>query len=137
MKNEYNTQQKLLLTDYLKRHSGRQLSANDIFEGIKACGVGKSTVYRQIGHLCDEGLLKRFRGENGKSVLYQFVDADRHCNSHFHLKCKSCGVLIHLDCKKTDELRRHIEKEHRFTINMADTVLYGVCADCRKKGASL
>ena len=47
-------------------------------------------------------------------------------------KCVSCGKLLHLNCGMSEELLEHIEEVHRFKVDNGATVLYGLCADCRK-----
>lgn len=136
MKNEYNTKQKQILTDYFSENSNRQFSVNEVARDVGEKGIGKSTVYRQISNMCNEGILKRFRGKNGKSVLYQYLGANTHCDKHFHLKCTECGELIHLDCDSIMRFTKHIDDSHGFRVNIADTVLYGVCKKCSRKGVN-
>ncbi len=131
MKQEYATRQKQLLIDFLRRNRDRQLSMADVADGVKNDNIGKSTVYRQVANLCEEGVLRRFRGNDGKSVVYQYVGHFGGCDSHFHLKCSACGKVIHLDCEQIMKLREHILKGHGFLIDLKDTVLYGVCDSCR------
>jgi len=127
----YKTRQRQAVLEYIKKFNDRQFSALQIAEGVKDEGIGKSTVYRQISYLLEEGLIRRFRGKDGKSVLYQYT-GDVCCRDHFHLKCKNCGKLVHLDCKHIEHLRHHIMDEHEFTIDMLSTVLYGFCKECKK-----
>lgn len=131
MSKEYNTKQKTILINYLKNYRDKQLSINEISEGVKDLGIGQSTVYRQISNLCKDGEIKRFRAE-GKSVVYQYVGKDSHCHEHFHLKCSDCGKLIHLDCHEIMHLKGHIMQEHGFNIDIADSILYGKCEVCGK-----
>lgn len=130
MNSRYNTKQKKVLIDYLINNKNRHLSAGVIAEGVKNEGIGKSTVYRQITELCNEGILRRFRGTNGKSVVYQYMDNGGECNNHFHLKCTNCGGLEHLDCESIIKLNRHIKEHHGFTVDIGTTIIYGICAKC-------
>ncbi len=136
MKAEYKTKQKNSLIGFLKANHSRQFSINEICEAVKSNGIGKSTVYRNISHLCEEGAVRRFRGEGGKSVLYQYVGKDSGCDSHFHLKCTACGRLIHLDCKDVMRLKAHINAHHNFSIDIAHTVFYGLCGGCKALGGA-
>lgn len=127
----YNTKQKSQLIDFFKSNMSRQLSINEIIDGVCRDGVsGKSTIYRQLSKMVDNGTLLRVYGEDSKSVLYQYVGKETHCDTHFHLKCTQCGKLIHLDCIQLDEIGTHIEKEHKFAIDKKKTVFYGVCGMC-------
>ena len=127
---KYNTKQKQILIDFLKANKNRHLSIAQIADGVQNCGIGKSTVYRRISELCAEGELRRFRGNDGKSVVYQYMDAPLDCKNHFHLKCTECGNLQHLDCESVMELNRHIKEQHGFFVDMGTTVIYGLCRSC-------
>ena len=127
----YKTKQKSKLIDFLKENKSSQLSVNDIIDGVCTDGAGKSTVYRQITKLVDDGTLLRLSGGDGKSVVYQYMGEGTRCNEHFHLKCTACGTLFHLDCEHLEEIAEHINKEHNFLTDMKKTVFYGLCADCQ------
>ncbi len=131
---KYQTEQKKLLLRYMEKSENRQFSAEElamalIAEGEKA--PGKSTVYRLVTELYSEGTLRRFPKTEGRGWLYQYHGAGG-CSGHLHLKCVSCGKLLHLNCGMSEELLEHIEEVHRFKVDNGATVLYGLCADCRK-----
>ena len=129
----YNTKQKNHLLDFLKLNMSKQLSVNEIIDGVCSDGMtGKSTIYRQISKMVEDGTLLRMHGENSKNVIYQYMGEGTHCSEHFHLKCTECGKLIHLDCNHLENIGMHIEEEHQFIIDMKKTVLYGICDACRK-----
>ena len=132
---KYQTEQKKLLTAYLASNPQKQFSAEELAEifddGAEGGGVlGKSTVYRLVVQLTDDGVLRRFPREKGRGWLYQYHDA-LDCGGHLHLKCTACGALLHLECGMGGELLDHIEKSHRFKVDNAASVLYGLCAACR------
>lgn len=136
MKTEYNTRQKLILSDFLKANRNRQFSINEISEAVSGEGIGKSTVYRNMSQLLDSGDVRRFRGKDGKQVLYQYVGHDQGCNGHFHLKCNDCGRLFHIDCQSVMGIRDHISASHDFSVDIGNTVFYGLCGPCRRKAAA-
>ena len=63
----YNTEQRAMLTGFLKDNNESALSAEEIAEGLKEKykeeAPGKSTVYRLLSRLCEEGSVKRFSSE--------------------------------------------------------------------------
>ena len=126
----YNTKQKQVLLNFLNGNKNRHLSIAEIANGVKDEGIGKSTVYRRMTELCDDGVVRRFRGKDGKNVVYQFMDSDKNCNSHFHLKCTECGTLQHLDCESMDKISNHIKEHHGFMVDIGTTILYGICSNC-------
>lgn len=129
----YNTKQKNELINYLKQNAARQMSVNEILDAVCGMGkTGKSTVYRRISAMVKDGTLLRVYGEDAKSVFYQYVGKDTHCDEHFHLKCTSCGSLIHLDCDELLKIGMHIKREHNFVIDTKKTIFYGLCKACRK-----
>lgn len=128
----YNTKQKKQLADFFKNNTSKQLSVNEIVMGICQNGSGKSTVYRLISKMVEDGTLIRLRGDDGKSILYQYAGEETGCAEHFHLKCTECGKLIHLDCDLFDKVGNHIKDEHQFIIDTRKTVLYGLCTDCNR-----
>ena len=135
MKAEYSTKQRLILADFLKSNRNRQFSINEIAEAVGKDGIGKSTVYRNMSQLLESGDVRRFRGNNGKNVLYQYVGHNSGCNGHFHLKCNGCGQLFHIDCESVMGIRDHINAHHDFAVDIGSTVFYGLCGSC-KRGAA-
>ncbi len=136
MKAEYNTKQRLVLIDFLKKNNSRQFSINEIANAVSGSGIGKSTVYRNISRMVTDGELRRFRGADGRQVLYQYVGQDGGCNAHFHLKCNSCGKLQHIDCQSIMCIPRHISAHHDFSVDIGNTVFYGLCGSCKRKAAA-
>lgn len=127
---EYKTDGKGKLIEYMSIHPDLQFSVEDICMGIYGDEGRKSSVYRQLGALCKSGKVKKFRAEERNAYVYQYVGEGCDCDSHFHLKCISCGKIIHLECLVTGELIDHIMNEHRFSIDVGSSILYGKCADC-------
>lgn len=132
MKNTYNSKGRNTLLDFLKNNKKSEILISEIVEVLKAEGVGESTVYRQVSKLCDEGILGRVSGKDGKSVLYRFIDKESGCHNHFHLKCTNCGNITHLHCDHTGDFRNHIENQHGFSVDFGHTIIYGVCKDCKE-----
>ena len=91
---------------------------------------GKSTVYRQIASLLEDGVIRRFEAAGADSFVYQYA-AGVGCEHHFHLKCSRCGNLLHMECDQLREVREHILKDHGFLIG-GNSVIYGICAACRE-----
>ncbi len=130
----YQTRQRKRLVSFLEENADRQFTSAELTAVL--CGEncsGKSTVYRQLQQLTEEGVLRRFRGENAQSVLYQYVGKHHECERHFHLKCTGCGTLVHLDCDHMQTLQQHILADHDFFVDPAVTVLYGICHACAKR----
>ena len=132
MKAEYNTKQRALIVDFLKENSAH-VSAKDILSHLAEQGVniGIATVYRTLDRLCEQGVVKKFVIDERRGACYQYAQGAE-CDEHFHLKCVSCGALIHMDCGFLREMEEHILADHGFTVSSGKTVIYGVCAKCNK-----
>ena len=136
MKKEYNTEPKKLINDFLKQNSDRHFTVDEIAEAVSVGekSAGKSTVYRHVSKLLESGSVRRFETPGVKSFVYQYADVTDLCDDHYHLKCIKCGRLIHLECAKMDEVKKHILSDHDFIIGFDRAVLFGQCASCVAKG---
>ncbi|MBQ7291509.1 MAG: transcriptional repressor [Clostridia bacterium] len=132
-KNIYKTSQRELLLDFLRSHPDEEFSTEEITGALCGKAIGKSTVYRLISKLCEDGDVLRTRGAGGKKILYRYIDKSHACDEHFHLKCRDCGKIIHLDCDFMAELEGHIAGAHGFRLDPKSTVINGICAECEKK----
>ncbi len=128
---EYITRGYLLVKNTLKNARGVPLSADAIFALLKAEGetVGRTTVYRQLERLCEEGNARRTQID-GTSL---FCFSDSVCEEHYHLLCTRCGKLDHLSCARLEELVSHIGQDHGFRVDPSLTTLYGLCAFCARQ----
>ena len=133
----YVTEQKKMLSDFLRDHCEQAFSVEDLIEGMRlAYGEkipGTSTVYRLVTKLVDEGTVKRFVKGHSRHFVYQIVEGED-CRSHLHLKCIGCGKLLHLDEKISNELLNKVRDNSDFSVNEEETVLFGECSDCNHKG---
>ncbi len=127
MKTTYQTKARKLIISLLTENADERLSIEDIMLRIGEGTVGKSTVYRQMKLLCDEGLAHRFSTDDGMS-LYQLAGKSC-CSEHLHLKCLDCGLLLHLDERAQTELCRSTG----FVIDDGISMLYGKCARCARR----
>lgn len=90
--------------------------------------MNKSTVYRILERLEDDGTLHSFPGQNGLQ-WYTLNNSDscpksQQQNTHPHFQCKDCG--------KTESLSITIPvpKITEHSIESASLLLVGRCADC-------
>ena len=122
------------IIDFLKSNKDRHFTAFEIADSV--CGdngSGKSTVYRHITKLLESGEIRRFESRGNNSFVYQYSSENEKCDEHYHLKCVCCGRLIHMECKRLDDVRNHINEEHNFIIGCDRAVLYGKCSECAAK----
>ena len=129
---KYSTKQKRAILEYMKAYPDRCFTVRELIAEGKL-DVGEATVYRALSGFAADGEVKRYVSGDGGGALYQYASADESCESHFHLKCLSCGRLFHTECHVIDEMTKHVEEEHGFRVDRFRTVFYGLCADCAAK----
>ena len=128
---KYVTKQRRQLLDYLSRHTDEQMTARQIAGALTQENISLSAVYRNLSDLEADGLLKRSVREGTREVFYQYIAAEE-CKDSLHLSCRVCGKSIHLGEKEAEQLLHSTLESTGFQIDKTETILYGVCADCRK-----
>lgn len=128
----YNTKQKTAIMQCIKKAEDKHFTVDSLCEMLANCGetAGRTTVYRFVEKLSDEGVLQKFVMPSGESACYQYVGEHNDCHEHFHLKCEKCGSLIHMECDEFESLGTHIKNHHGFSMNPLKTVIYGICERC-------
>ena len=128
MKSGYNTKQRSAVLSFFEANADAQYTIDELVTSLGEDAPGKSTVYRLVKKLEEEGTLRRFTREGTSKAVYQL--AGTHCCSeHLHIKCVDCGLLIHLDHDTQDELT----KSTGFVIDDSLSMLYGRCAACARR----
>ena len=122
--NGYATTSRKKILEYLMANSDRTVTVTDIDQYLKKHDneVNITTIYRYLDKLANEGTVMKYVAEKGN-----------HCAEHLHLKCVSCGCIIHLECAFMDEIAEHVLKDHGFTLQCKNSIIYGLCRECRKK----
>jgi Fur family ferric uptake transcriptional regulator len=128
----YHTRQGQSILEYMRSLGDGHVTVNQVVRHFEDAdeAVGQTTVYRHLEKLAAEGLIRKYILHDGKSACYQYVEDGAKCREHFHLKCESCGALIHVDCDFLDEVGAHLRRRHKFQLNSLKTVFYGTCKKC-------
>lgn len=134
----YRTQQKTDLIDFLKRHAESAFTIDEIVEEMKADpsfenAPGKSTVYRLMSKLVEEGTVTCFSKGGGSKATYQIIGGE-HCHHHMHMKCTGCGRLLHMSDEDSGKLMKQIRNLSNFDIDLSQTLLFGRCEGCGQNG---
>lgn len=129
---KYNTSQKEKLIEFLVNNKEKHTNVQEIGAYLRSEGtpLGTATIYRQLDSLVDSGIVRKFVIDGKTGACYQYIENREECYEHFHLKCLSCGKLIHLECSQLMEISRHIAENHGFEIDNSQTVFYGRCSEC-------
>lgn len=130
----YQTEGRRRLLSFFEEHPNRSFSMDELCAALCPDGHGQSTLYRLTKSLVDEKVLsKSAEGSHGRVTL-RLCHCD--CTEHLHLKCTSCGQLIHLDGKSSHSLEDQLRELANFDLDGEHTLLFGRCADCKAGGAS-
>lgn len=132
MAGTYKTVGRQKLLSFLHGHPDKQYTVDELCRAINPGGEpgsGKSTLYRHLSELCQAGTVRKYRDDRQAAYVYQYVGGGDCCH-HFHLKCLSCGELVHLECQVSRELLTHIRTDHGFEVDSGRSILYGFCAAC-------
>ena len=129
----YQTEQKKALFAFLRGHQEDAFSIEQLAAAMAADPalppVGKSTLYRLISQLVEEGSAKRFTKGPSRHFLYQLLP---HCGGHLHLRRSRCGKLYHMGDGESAAIIEEILSRHHFAVDGADAVLPGCCENCRE-----
>jgi Fur family ferric uptake transcriptional regulator len=133
----YNTRQREAVLSYIASVKDSHVTAAEIVGHFKntADAIGRTTVYRLLDKLTENGEIRRYTTDGVSGACYQFTNRREDCHSHLHLKCENCGELTHLECGALAGLEEHMLSEHAFKLNPMKTVLYGQCDNCAKNNS--
>ena len=109
-------------------HAAADELADDVRESIGS--ISRQAVYDALATLVDSGLARRIQPA-GSPARYE----DRVGDNHHHLVCRTCGVMIDIDCAVGETPCLTAEDDHGFDIDEAEVIYWGYCPGCRKRPA--
>jgi Fur family ferric uptake transcriptional regulator len=88
--------------------------------------MNKTTVYRILERLEDEGILHSFAGKDGLTwyAKCKGCSSSNHVDSHPHFQCRECGKS---ECLSIDV---QVPAISNHKVDSAELLLLGHCADC-------
>lgn len=133
MRREYSTRQKRDMLQFLTENPLKHYTIDALHGALREAGVsaGKTTVYRFLEQLAEQGRARKYQKDGG--FFYQYLGDQPNCDAHFHLMCRACGALYHVDCNLLSMLARHIRSAHGFTIDPKESVFSGICGACAEE----
>lgn len=134
VKSTYKTKARECIVAYLKEHSGKRFTAREIYNYLKdeVEGINRTTIYRNLDRLCEQGELMRYKEPNQDAWYYQYSEEHQHCDQHIHAQCSECGKIFHLENDFVDEFEEKLHKIYGLDINASKTMIVGKCEDCSK-----
>ncbi|MDX1691436.1 MAG: transcriptional repressor [Acidimicrobiia bacterium] len=120
------TAQRLAVLRAVHRHPHG--SADDIAGAAREeiGAISRQAVYDALGVMVDTGLLHRIQPA-GSATRYEHRVGD----NHHHLVCQGCGRIEDVDCAVGTAPCLDAADDHGFTIDRAEVVYWGRCADCQ------
>jgi len=108
--------------------NGPHATADEVAEAVRTeiGAISRQAVYDSLGVLVDRGLLRRIQPA-GSSARYEHRVGD----NHHHLVCRSCGVVVDVDCAVGTRPCLTAAKDAGFEIDEAEVIYWGRCPTCR------
>ena len=127
----YMTKQRKALLGFFNCHKDEPVSVQQIADSLKSENISVSAIYRNISSLEQEGKLQRISKSDSREVFYRYKASDT-CKGCLHLSCKKCGKTFHLNNASADNIVNTLSSTENFSLDKADTILYGICGNCKK-----
>jgi Fur family transcriptional regulator, stress-responsive regulator len=93
--------------------------------------VSHQAVYDSLHALTSAGLVRRIQPA-GLVARYESRVGD----NHHHVVCRSCGVIADVDCAVGEAPCLTPADDRAFSIDEAEVVYWGLCAECAATGAA-
>lgn len=129
---KYDTRQRDVLIEFLDHHPDELLSVRQVADTLSQKQISLSAVYRNLSQLEEEGVIRKSVKQGSREAFYQYMGAPA-CKNHLHMSCTCCGKTFHLAENHTMHLKQALCLEEGFQLDILNTVLLGVCEDCRKE----
>ncbi|WP_313528164.1 Fur family transcriptional regulator [Anaerotignum sp.] len=104
-------------------------NAETIYKALEPTNptMSLATVYKTLDFFKQLGLVQELNVREGSSRY----DAVVKC--HPHTVCTECGQVRDLYMDDLTEIHKKLAQELDFEVECEQLILYGICADCRKK----
>ena len=130
----YRTKNRDALVSYLQTREGEHVTVNEIHDHFRSTGstMGVATIYRQLEQLVADGQMRKYTVDSSSAACFEYIGAAHGHARFIHCKCEKCGKLLHIDRREIEEMARLLEERSGFRMDNVQTVLYGVCGDCKE-----
>ena len=120
-----NTVQKQLVLDAVLL-LGNHPTAEDVYSKVvqKHPSVSKATVYRNLGSLAEDGLLRHISIPGGADRFDHYLEV------HHHIECTQCGAFGDAPLQTSENVDAEVAKETGYTCVTHDIVFHGLCPAC-------
>lgn len=131
----YHTRQKEAILALLTDSRGEALSASELLARLTRSGssIGRTTVYRLLSQLVDDGVVRAWRDASRGITLYE-LSVITDCAD---VRCRKCERIFHLHCQALAALQTsvhdHLDASHGFLLDPVAPQFTGLCPECRAK----
>ena len=105
-------------------------TAEEIYQLViqKEPKISKSTVYRNINVLLEQGSIRKITMTTGAD-RFEYAHKE-----HQHIICENCGRVMDF-CYNFDipQIEKKITSQLKNTFEINNVILYGICEDCKSK----
>ena len=103
------------------------MTAEEVYEYVRQehPGIGKGTVYRNLGILSEEGSIRRIEVPNGPDRF------DFTLRNHYHGRCVRCGEVFDVDIDEMPGLIERIRDPHGMQFLSYDIMFKAICPACQ------
>ena len=132
MRNSYHTQQRCALLAFLSAHADEQFTVEQLLAAMGDEAPGRSTVYRALDRLVEEGTVRRFApGERRQRGLSGHGSGPlRRAPAP---QVRGLRAADPSDEGVSDALQSDLLRAAGFTVDGRSTTIYGTCAACGRK----
>lgn len=125
-----NTQQRQVIKECIRQLS--HPTADDVWHCVvdKLSNVNKTTIYRNLNRLVEEGALQRFMTADGVMLF------DSTLEEHYHLRCERCGRVFDVEPILFDQVAEIVQQKKNFLITGQKLIFSGICATCQDASAA-
>ena len=68
--------------------------SHEMIQSELTSNIDRTTIYRVLNRFCEDGLVHRIVGDDGKQYFALCVNCEeRHRHNHFHFRCVECGTV--------------------------------------------
>ena len=134
-KAKYKTKQREFIIKYFENNSAKHITAENIIDYCKEknIAISKATIYRSLSLLLKDGIINKYFSSEKSSFCYSLTTINCNSKDHYHLHCKNCDKIFHIDGLEFENISKKIKKDFNFIIDASKNTLHGECSECIKK----
>jgi Fur family ferric uptake transcriptional regulator len=94
--------------------------------------ISRQSVYDTLNTLVEKGLARRIQPIDSPALF-----EDRVGDNHHHLVCRTCDVVVDVDCAVGLRPCLEASDNNNFIIDEAEVTYWGLCPKCQPKNSSV